>query len=433
MIHEGLVKGLFREAFWVGFGLLSSVCALLVGTRLLTSLLSTTEYGKMALAVSLATLALHFCGNPIGQTATRFYANWAGAGKLTHLVWNLVRSLGWAMGGIVLAVLLVTMAGIYVDGFPSFSLGMATGLFAILLVAIRVASGLEDAARERRFRGIVQGVFELSRFLFAIGLVCLWDQNNAQTVLGGFVAAGFLTVAIHGFFLYRLIKRSTGSQANRTCMATPADAAGLRQFQMPLIISNGCIWVVMMAERWALTRWGSLADVGGYAAVHQLAFVPMLFVSTFLLLLTEPVLYQRMGLDTAKESASHALHVNRHIALLVFCVTLIFSGLLFFIHSWVGSLFLGAEFRLYSWMFPWLLLAGGCFAAAQQLLLKLSCEMRTGRLAGLWGMVAVIAVVSYLMGAHYWQLKGILTAVVGVNGLLLAFAITLPQMGGKKG
>jgi O-antigen/teichoic acid export membrane protein len=427
MIHELPGKGFFREAFWVGFGLLSSILALLVGTRFLTSLLSTTEYGKLALAVSLATLAVQICGNPIGQTATRFYSNWCVAGKLKALILNLRNSLAWAIGGIVFASLMVVVAGNYFDGFPTPYFNLTAGFFAILLVANRVAFGLEDAARERRFRGIVQGFFEVSRFLFAIGFFFLLDETNAQTALSGFVVAALLTVAIHGFFLHKVFEKSTGGQEACKIMVTPADITGLRHFQIPLIISNGCIWVVMMAERWALTQCGNMSDVGGYSAVYQLAFVPMLFVSTFLVLLTEPVIYQRVGLDNKKKS--HALLVNSYVAISIFFITLIFFGVLYFYHSLVGSFFLGAEFRSYSWMFPWLLLAGGCFAVAQQLLLKLSCEMRTGKLAGLWGMIAIIAIVFYSIGANYWQLKGILTAVVGVNGLLLIFAITLPHMG----
>ena len=433
MIHKLSVKGLFREAFWVGFGLLSSILALLVGTRFLTTLLSTTEYGKLSLAVSLATLAVHICGNPIGQTATRFYAHWRGAGKLTGLISDLKKSLAWAMGGIAFVSILVALVGNSFDRFPSSYFTITTGLFAILLVANRIGFGLEDAARERRFRGVVQGFLELSRFSFAIGLVFLLEKANAQTVLSGFVGAALLTVALHGRFLKNLFKRSTENPVAGKKMATPMEAAELRRFQLPLIISNGCIWVVMMAERWTLTHGGNLADVGGYTAVYQLAFVPMLFVSSFLVLLTEPVIYQMVGSDTKKDTASRALAVNRYIAITIFFMTLICSLVLFFHHSLVGVFFLGPEFRSYSWIFPWLFLAGGCFAAAQQLLLKLSCEMRTGKLAGLWGTIALIAVVSYYIGANYWQLNGIITAVVIVNGLLLMFAIAQTHMGKEDG
>ncbi|MEX1298681.1 MAG: hypothetical protein AB1Z81_06715, partial [Desulfotignum sp.] len=69
------------------------------------------------------------------------------------------------------------------------------------------------------------------------------------------------------------------------------------------------------------------------------------------------------------------------------------------------------------------LLAGGCFAATGQLLLKLNLELRTDLLAVLWGGVAVVAVAGYFIGACFWQLKGILVAIVAVNILLLTFSL----------
>jgi hypothetical protein len=102
--------------------------------------------------------------------------------------------------------------------------------------------------------------------------------------------------------------------------------------------------------------------------------------------------------------------------------------MLFFTYPAAGNLLLGGEFRDYSWMFPWLFLAGGCFAAARQLLLQLSYDMRTDLLAKIWGAVAAAAVAAYAIGAFYWQAKGILSAVVGVNAALLVFSLVFVNM-----
>jgi hypothetical protein len=59
------------EAFWVGFGIITGVLALVAGTRFLTHLLPPDEYGKLALAVSLSTLAVMIFGDPVGKTAVR--------------------------------------------------------------------------------------------------------------------------------------------------------------------------------------------------------------------------------------------------------------------------------------------------------------------------------------------------------------------------
>jgi O-antigen/teichoic acid export membrane protein len=163
--------------------------------------------------------------------------------------------------------------------------------------------------------------------------------------------------------------------------------------------------------------------VGGYTAVYQLAFVPMLFVSNFLVLFFEPILYQVTQEDKIDTQSTHVLRINQYAAIGILCFSVCLFIILLFWHSMVGRYVLGNDFRAYTWLFPWLLLAGGCFAAAQQLLLKLSCEMRTGLLALLWGVVAIIAVTGYVIGARFLQLKGILAAIVAVNVLLVLFLL----------
>lgn len=422
-LSQDTISPWMTEAFWVGFGLATSVLALFAGTCMLTTLLSTIEYGRLVLAISLAMLVVQICGEPVAQTAVRFYAHWREAGKLPVLIHSLKKSMIWTVGGIFLTCIAIVVLGRRFDELPSDHLTLIVGAFAAFLILNRVAVALEDAARERRFRGIMQGGFELGRFLFAIGLIFFLASHRAETALDGFLIAAILTVAAHGLFLWKILKPLPGEQYDIGVTMTTADAISLRRFQFPLFISHAFIWLVMMTERWLLHRYGSLADVGGYAAVYQLAFMPMIFVSKFLVLLTEPIIYQMTGLDRETDSGSNALRINGYLAVVILLMTLIIFSLLLFCHPVVGRFLLGIEFRTYSWLFPWLFLAGGFFAAAQQFLVRMKCDMRTGTIAVLWGVVALIAAFAYFIGAKYWQLTGILTAVVLVNGILFLSAI----------
>jgi O-antigen/teichoic acid export membrane protein len=409
------------EAFWVGFGLITAVFALLAGTRVLTQLLSTEQYGRLALAVSLSTLAVQVFGEPIGKTAVRFYARWCQAGKPAGFLQSLAKSLSGAAGCIVLFCTIAWVAGSYFKSIPGSYFVMVTGIFAILLVFNRVGLALEDAARMRRFRGIIQGGGEVMRFGFAVGLILIFALADAETVLTGFVLAGVLVVAAHGVFLYLNLAPDLSLKYEKS--AAVMNMHTMRSFQTPLIMSNACIWLVMMAERWALQYFGSPEEVGGYAAVYQLAFVPMLYVSNFLILLIEPVLYQVVEQKANIGSFDRTRRINNYAAFGILAVSLVMFAVLIFAYPVVGNLLLGPQFRPYSWLFPWLLLSGGCFAATGQLLLKLNLQLQTGRLAILWGGVAVFALGGYIIGACFWQLKGVVAAIVIVNILLLIFSL----------
>jgi O-antigen/teichoic acid export membrane protein len=268
---------------------------------------------------------------------------------------------------------------------------------------------------------MIQGGFEALRFGFAVGLIFILARPDAEMVLSGFVLAGILAVVAHGVYLYWSLSPGFSQGDKKTAAVMNVNA--MRSFQAPLILSNACIWLVMMAERWVLQYYGSPGDVGGYAAVYQLAFVPMLFVSNFLVLFFEPILYQVTRVNKKDPQSDRALRVNQYTAIGILCFSVCLFIIFLFWHSLVGRYVLGADFRAYTWLFPWLLLAGGCFAAAQQLLLKLSYEMRTDLLALLWGVVAITAVTGYVIGGFFLQLKGILAAIVVVNILLVLFLL----------
>ena len=428
-----ILKSLANEAFWVGFGLIASVLAMLAGTRFLTTLLSADEYGKLALAMSLAALAVQIGAEPVSQTAIRFYAYWQEEGKLPAFLRSIAVYVGLVLALVVIIATIVVFLGHWIEGFPGISFIMLVASFASLLVINRVAFSLEDALRERRMRALLQGLFEIGRFLMAAGLILVTSGKNAVTVLFGFVLAGLMVVIAHTCFLRRSMSGVFSGQDVKNTGRDDKDKVTLQGFLLPLIASHACIWIVMMAERWALQYYGDLAEVGGYAAVYQLAFMPMILISNFVLLLTTPIIYQIVGAGKNPDTTYQALRTNRHVAFIMLACTLSGFGVLVYLHPAVGQLLLGPEFRKYSWMFPWLLLAGGCFAAAHQLLLKLTCEFRTQSLALLWGALAIVAVAAYFSGARLWQLQGLITSVVGVNGLLLLFALIITFRVQEKG
>ena len=419
------------EVAWVGFGILANVLAMLIGTRFLTSLLSTSEYGALALAISLANLANHIFGIPIGQTGLRFYQSYIDADKSSVLLSFMGKSLLWAFSLVVAVGFIVVFNSGNFENYPGDSFVFLTVGFAILLVVNRSALGVEDASRKRSLRAISQGIFEISRFLIAVILILLLSNPSAVITMLGFVLGGLLTATVHLVFFKGLFSKSPVKAINTHETQSIGSREAMRRFQLPLVVSSVCLWVVMMTERWALQKFGTLSNVGGYAAVYQLSFVPMVVLSNFFLVLTEPVLYQIVGPGKSDDSKGRAFLVNRHLTTIIILFSITLSLICFFAHPIISRLFLGEAFRAYSWLFPWLVLAGGCYAAGHQLLLNLSCEMQTGKLAVLWFIVSIVAVVCYFTATYFWQVKGLLVAVIFVFTLLLILAIQQSPRGEK--
>ncbi len=413
-----LIRIVSGDAVWVGIGVAASGLVLIVGTRILTSLLSPEEYGRLALSISIATASTYLFGHPLGQTATRFYLlsiyekRYLGFQRFITAVTTKALLAVFSFGAAL------TLSGRWIDCLPGSWIILLTTCFSCILVLIRVAVGVEDAARKRRVRALSQVFFEVVRFLFAVGLIFLSGHAVAETTMIGFVFGGFLTILFHAVFLRRMHIDAVTDGGGELFDAEP-----FKRFLMPLVCSNACLWIVLMTERWILQRYANLSDVGGYTAVYQLSFVPMIFLSNFFIIVAEPLIYQVIGTGNDLKTQSKTFSANSFVAALIVLASLIVSLALFPWHAELGKWILGEAFRPYSWLFPWLVFAGGCFAASQQMLLKLNYEMRTGELAILWTIVSVVALGMYFVGTAWFQLKGLLSAVVGVHLILFVLSI----------
>ena len=97
-----------REGVWVAAGLVTSVRAMLLGTRVLTTLLPTSEYGRLALAVSAATLAVQMGATPIALTFLRYHSHWSSEGKIPFLLSITARYLA-----ILMAIIAAVVGGLF--------------------------------------------------------------------------------------------------------------------------------------------------------------------------------------------------------------------------------------------------------------------------------------------------------------------------------
>lgn len=430
MLKQGST-GWISEAMWVALGLGISMLALLAGTRLLTTLLPADEFGKLSLAVSLATLAVQVGATPISLAVLRFYAPWKETGKLHGLLHCAGRSLAGVLAIVIVLTLAVAAMAQYRYLGIRLPLVVISGVLTLLLVLNRIALAFEDAARERRARAVFQVAFEVGRFGLAVLLLMFAGQKRSEIALMGFILAASGVIVLQFYFLRAMLAKQDPLQKKPDADQIDKDKKAFQRFFLPLIISNGCAWIVLMGERWSLQFLGSLSDVGGYTAIHQLSFMPMVAISNFLLILSAPILYGHIGVAQQSEKSSRALQVNRLFSfILIFC-TLLVSFVFYRFNSAAGALLVGEEFRKYSWVFPWLFLAGGFFAASQQLLLKLTSEFQTRILALLWLGIALFAIAAYVTCTHYWKLHGLVGAVVGVNLALLIFSLALSVRAGR--
>jgi O-antigen/teichoic acid export membrane protein len=130
-----------------------------------------------------------------------------------------------------------------------------------------------------------------------------------------------------------------------------------------------------------------------------------------------PIFFQRSGdgKDGARNADVHEL--SWRITWGSLLVTLICFVITLFTHESLFRLLVAFQYRQTSYLFPWVVLAGGVFAAGQVLALKLLSEMKSNKMVMVKIFTALIGIVFNIYGA-------LVAGLFGVVCSLVAFSVT---------
>ena len=140
-----------------------------------------------------------------------------------------------------------------------------------------------------------------------------------------------------------------------------------------------------------------------------------------------PILYQRSGdaTDSTRNLNVHKLGWQMtHLALLG---TLAAFAITSAIHEWLFSLLVAEEFRGVSYLLPWVVLAGGIFAAGQMLALKLGSEMKPGVMTKPKIATAVLGVLLNVIGAAQAGMPGVVAALIAFSVIFFIWIALLAR------
>jgi O-antigen/teichoic acid export membrane protein len=419
-IKHPVFKRLSGEAFWVAFGVVFSTLGTFVGVRLLTSVMSPEEYGKLALAISAALGLVYSIGAGGGGSVARFFPVARQDGR-AEWYWHAIRrNLFFTAGTVVflLAVLAVTAGVLHLDWKSSAFWGL-TILFGGAWTVHTLGYSLHTGARRRKTVSWHQCVIEWGRFLAAFFLIKLW-HSSASIVLVGFLVVTLLVSASEWFWVRRAIFRNWSrdeSAADRS--------AELFRYAWPLVIAGIFFWIQMFADRWALKMFCSLEEVGIYFALYQISYSPMIYLSTFLCGFLGPIFYGQTGDGNDAVQNRQTLAMNERIAISLLSIVTAGTAASFWIGAPLCRFLIHSEYNSGFWAFPWILAGGGIYAVAQQLLLSVYSGTDTRIMIPLRAGAAVLSFLCYMAGAAFAGFAGVVFGGLTFSVIFLAAAATV--------
>lgn len=288
-------KGLLGDAAWALLGQFGSAIALLLGTRIITELVTPDIYGQVALLNGFVALGVAIFSYPFVCAGMRILPECLNKRERADL-YRVVAGLT-ARSTLLAIGLLVLGGGVY--GYLS-----NTAIWPFLLAALLLAAtvhrelGIQLLIGERRQRdaSLWQASDSVLRPLLAIALVGLAGARVEWVLLG----YGLASIASNTFWsLFHGVKADEGKRQG--IIVSRDLRREVWAYALPLIPMELVFWVNGVGDRYFIGYLMTAADVGLYAATYTLVNEAFNRGAMVLLRTFQPVYFQSFSVPPRQD------------------------------------------------------------------------------------------------------------------------------------
>lgn len=417
-INLSRLERLAKENLWILIGLFFAAGGSLVQVRILTEFLTPNQYGQLSLANTLANLVnqIFMCGLISG--IGRFYSIASEKNDLHKYLFDSFRILFYSSIAVLTMGVAVIFSLILIDKSELIVLVIATLLFSILTSINSSLSDLQNAARKRKIVTLNNSLDVILKILFASILLMFWDTSSLAVMLAFLIAAAVTLSSQLLCLKFTIIDNKKPKNHDQNPWL-----AHIWSYAWPFSTWGVFTWAQQASDKWALEFFASTDEVGIYAVLFQLGYVPIGMISSIFTAFLIPIFFQRAGDGSDHYRNLNVRRVNWIITLLGLGLTFLSFIFSFIFHDWIFSLFVTTPYQSSSHLLPWFILSGGMFATGQISALKLMSELRSKHLIPVKILTAIVGMLLNFIGAWYAGLQGVTAALVVFTALYLSWTI----------
>ena len=355
-------KHLLPEVFWSFVDQAGVAVAGLLGIKLLTHFLNSSEFGHLALANSLIALIGVNLFGPLRQGLMRFWSISRKNESLNdfYAVSNVfTKYICYGLFCLSIIVLIFLWFFVNVNWSIIVVLALMIGVFNGIF-SLRI--GVFLAARQRRRIAILNIFSTFCKFLFAtVFVIALISKANIALL-------GYLSASILSFLVAQKLYIRTTSKRMKNSSKTDVNSdiyKDLRReilsYSWPFFIWGMFGWINVSSDRWALQTFYGPDMVGNFAVVSQLACYPVLFLFGLLTSFFTPIAFQRAGDLKQKKTKNSAYKMLLFMTGIYIVVVFILVCFFMFFHTQLILFFSNARFLAFSYLLPGLTIAWALF------------------------------------------------------------------------
>lgn len=387
---------LIQEGNWTALGQLGAALGTFLGIKILTSLLDSSSYGMIALALTGVAFIHQILVAPLSSAVERFFPELTL--KSAQPVSNYLRLILWC--GAIAACALAGILYLKPDMDARKQLCLVSCAFIISSSVNYFLGAALNSQRLRKDLAILQSSSEWLRYGFA-GVFAFLSQGSFIWTMYGFFIGSLCAWSFSSRTAIPKLFKIHSNSANKTFHQVLNDCL---RYAWPFCLWGAFTWIHYASDRWALALFGDLSLVGRYAALYQLGYYPQIILSGVILQLIAPIAYQ-MARVKGYEDHSSTRAVQRAFVFSILCA-LIFSFVVWLFCESIYPVLVGQNFAADAHYWPIFVLAGGLFSAGQSASLKKMVSMETSHLIKPKIMTALLGTVLNIVLVFFFGFVG---------------------------
>lgn len=407
------------EGAWVVAGQATVAVIMLAQVLLLTRFLTATEYGELALGLTVTSLFGQIIFGGLSEGYGRYLPTLEGQAAYQQF-FSAIKRLATKALGVAACLSVMTLATVMLFGGSQW-LGLiaASCLFACLSGLNGMLTALCNAGRHRKIVAVHSVAEGVLRMVFLVLLVN-FGLATPVTILLGFCLATGLTLSSQAVFVLRVFNVNPVGPESRQASAWEGR---IWTYSWPFVAWGFFTFIQQSADRWALGAFGALEEVGLYSVIFQLGYAPMALGYGIAATLLSPILFKRFGNTPFPGNNAGASLVVRQMTASILLLTFILVLIFIVWHDALFALLLPEAYQSVSSLLPWMVLAAGVFSAGQSQALELMGLSASRRLLVPKIGTAVISAAGYAFFAEMFGLTGVVAVLNGSSVLYFCWVV----------
>ena len=415
---------LMRESTWIILGQITAMLGSFAMIRVCTDNLTPGQYGELAIGMTAAMVINQVVSGGICGSIGRYYSiacekNQIGA-YLAGSVWLLSLSIG-----VTILVFLLVIVALMLSGYHKWiAFALIMGGLCIITALNSTMSGIQNAARQRAIVALHDGMDAWLKVGLALSLFVILERSS-EVAAASYVVAAILVSGSQVYFLNKLlplseIKWKTSSVKKWSPL----------MWQQAWPISFWGIFTAFQlgSDRWALGHFGTLHDVGSYAVLFQIGFVPISLVGGVVIGLIGPIMFQQAG-DASELDRINVVHkATKFIAFGMLGVSFSVASVAYFFHEIVFRFLVNDSYGDYSYLLPLMILAGGFQSCHQIIGVRVSSGLQVRKIMLPQIISAILFCFLNVSGAYLGGITGLVWAFLIASLLYMFWIIVVSEV-----